>query len=177
MTEAMIMPGTATAVSYDPGAMTFDEWQEVGRVFRQFHNSVLWWIGDWLQYGRGAWGEMYSQAMESTDYSYEMLRRAYAVAEVFEPGRRRPNLSWSHHREVMYESADKQDLLLDLAESEGWSATDLRDEIQESKPKKIRDESHYVDRDTSRRVEEWSRERIGQTWTTENHDELLVMMK
>jgi hypothetical protein len=53
-----------------------------------------------LNFGEGKYGEMYSQALDATKLSYSHLHHAKAVAARFEIGRRRPNLSWSHHHEV-----------------------------------------------------------------------------
>lgn len=125
--------GELTSLSFHPNADTFEEWLEIGRTFRSLHNSVLWWVGDWLVWGNKRWGEKYSQAMEETDYSYDQLRRAYAVSTAFPPNRRRARLSWSHHREVLYLMENRQEWYLDKCEDEDWSSHRLREEISLAK--------------------------------------------
>lgn len=121
--------GELTEISFAPTATTFEEWREAGRVLRHLHNSCMWWIGDWLQYGRGKFGESYSQVMDETDYAYDTLRRAAVVAETFAPEQRRQALTFSHHREVLYVEEGSRDYWLDKAEQEGWSSRRLREEI------------------------------------------------
>jgi hypothetical protein len=49
-----------------------------------------------------AYGEMYSQALDATDYEDGSLRNAKYVADRIEICRRRQNLSWSHHQDQVY---------------------------------------------------------------------------
>jgi len=86
---------------------------------------VLWWIGDWLRYGERSYGEMYSQTLDAMDYSYQMLRNAVYVADAFEFSRRRENLPWSHHAEVVARSIEEQDELLDEARPRAGRATNF----------------------------------------------------
>ena len=106
--------------------MTFEQWQQAGDALKLAQGSVLWWIGDWLNYGERKYGEKYSQALNATDYEYQTLADAKYVASRFELSRRRENLSWSHHREVVALPADRADAALDQAEAENLSRNELR---------------------------------------------------
>jgi len=55
------------------------------------------------------------------------------VADKFESSRRRENLSWSHHREVVALPEEAADRMLNLAEQEGWSRNDLRKRVSQAK--------------------------------------------
>ena len=121
------LPGVLTPVSYAPStAMTFDEFGDKLQLLKGLDGSVMWWMGDLLNFAQGRWGEKYTQALESTDYEYDTLARASYMASRFPPDRRREGLSFSHHREV----ADLPPLLcdewLDKAEAEGLSSHGLR---------------------------------------------------
>lgn len=70
---------------------------------RALHASVLWWWGDWLNYGEAAYAQKYTKALDTMDYSYGTLRNAKFVSGRLELSRRRDNLSWSHHLEVPQE--------------------------------------------------------------------------
>lgn len=113
-----------------PDGLPFDDWQRVGELLKSVERSVLWWVGDWLNYGERCYGETYSQALEATDYSYQSIRDAKWVAGKFELSRRRDKLSWSHHREVAALEPPAADELLTDAEREGWTRDELRKRIK-----------------------------------------------
>ena len=110
--------------------ISFDEWMGIGNFLKQVNKCVLWWLGDWLNFGENKYGEKYSQALEETDYSYSGLSNAAWVANKIETSRRRENLSWSHHAEVAGLSEEKQDIFLGKALDKTLSVMDLRKEIK-----------------------------------------------
>ena len=117
------------------GTPTLDEWQAFGQTLFGLSNASLWAIGDWIVYGegRGDWGEMYTQAIDATQKSYDTMRHAAWIAEMFQFGRRRPNLSWSHHKEVVSLPEPEQDHWLDVAAREGLSRTELRERVRDAR--------------------------------------------
>ncbi len=100
-------------------------------MIETMNGSMLWWWGDALNYGERNYGEMYSQALNESDYAYGTLRNAKYVAERIPLSRRHDNLSWSHHAEVA--SEEQQDQWLKRAETEQLSKSDLRKAIRQSK--------------------------------------------
>lgn len=109
-----------------PDSLTYDAWEEVGRVLGRMERSVQWWIGDWVRFGERSYGEMYSQAIEETGRDYGTLRNDVWVAERFDLSRRRDNLSFGHHQEVAADPPSIADAWLDQAEAGGWTRDDLR---------------------------------------------------
>lgn len=112
-----------------------DQWMQVGDTIRFFERGVMWWLGDWWNYGERAYGEMASQAAQDairdrTGYDYDTVRAAGWVASRIEPVRRRTSLSWSHHREVASMDINDQDYWLNAAEQHGWGRNDLRAAIR-----------------------------------------------
>ena len=100
--------------------------------------SVMWWIGDWLRFGDGKWGETSAQAVSMTGRQEQTLLDAQWVASKFvDNSRRREELSWSHHREVAALPPAEADELLDLAEREGLSTRELRAEVSRRKAARV----------------------------------------
>ena len=91
-----------------PDDLPFDDWQRLGKTLKDIEKSVLWWLGDWLNYGERNYGETYAQAVDVTDYGEDMLRKTKWVASSVEMCKRLHNLSWSHHHMVAPLDPDEQ---------------------------------------------------------------------
>jgi N6-adenosine-specific RNA methylase IME4 len=130
----MALPGRVSTLGLQlPETLSFQEWQGIGESLKGVERSLMWWIGDWVRFGEGRYGETYAQAIDATERSYQAVADAKWVADRFELSRRRENLSWSHHREVAALAPADGDRLLDLAESEGWSRNELRRRVSQTK--------------------------------------------
>jgi len=114
-----------------PDDMPVEEWLEVCEYLGLCQKAVLWWWGDALAFGERKYGEMYSQALDATDYSYQALNDAVYVAKNVTFSRRRENLSWSHHREVAPLPPAEQEEWLLRAEEEGLTRAALRAAIKQ----------------------------------------------
>jgi len=112
------------------GDMPYDRWEFLGQKLRAFEGSVMWWLGDWLNYGEAAYGEKYSQAIAATDYAYTTLAQAAWVAKAVQFCNRLQNLSWSHHREVADLDPAEQDAILDKAVQHGMTRKELREFVR-----------------------------------------------
>lgn len=110
--------------------LDFDDWQRLGATLHRIEQSVQWWVGDWLNYGAAAYGEKYAQAVDVTGTAFSTLQNYAWVSKQIEPSRRRPALSWSHHREVAGLDPTGQDRWLAAAETEGWSKGQLERELR-----------------------------------------------
>lgn len=108
--------------------LDFDSWRALGEQLKLIEGSVLWWIGDWLNYGEKRYGETYAQALDATDYSYTTLTHAKRVSAAYESCNRLQNLSWLHHREAL--SADDREEALSWAATNGASAAELKRHIR-----------------------------------------------
>lgn len=112
------------------GEMSFNEWRELGRRFAAVGRALPWLIGDWVNFGEGAYGEKYSEAAEVTGLEHGTLMNYAYVASRFPISRRRETLSWSHHYEVAGLEREEADWLLDRAEQFGWSQKRFRNEVR-----------------------------------------------
>ena len=110
----------------------------IGCKLQSVSRSVMWWIGDWLRFGDGKWGETSAQAVSMTGRQEQTLLDAQWVASKFvDNSRRREELSWSHHKEVAALPPAEADELLDLAEREGLSTRELRAEVSRRKAARV----------------------------------------
>lgn len=113
-----------------PSKTTFKEWEKIGDQLKSIEGSVLWWLGDWVNFGETAYGEKYSQALEETGYDYGTLRDAAWVSK--QCRFKNDNLSFSHHRQVASLENKDQEKWLDRAEREKWKVEELRQAIRDS---------------------------------------------
>jgi len=119
------------------GNPTFEQWEKVGEFIKKSGQSVQFWLGDWLNYGEGRWGEKYTQALDATDYALGTLQNSSWVANSVPSSRRHENLSFSHHQNVAHLEPKDQDKWLSEAEKNGWTVFEMRQEISnKDKPKK-----------------------------------------
>lgn len=116
------------------GKPSFDEWSQFGDVLARVDGAVHWWIGDWLNYGEGTWGEKYSQAMSDTGFSYSTLTKDKYVASQVQFCVRTQKLSWEHHKLIAPLSPKDQKKWLTLAlKGDGkkpWSVHTLREKMR-----------------------------------------------
>lgn len=67
------------------GSPTFKEWYKFGKRLYRKHQAIQWAIGDWINYGESHYGEKYSQALDTTNYSYDWLRQIASLATTYNP--------------------------------------------------------------------------------------------
>ena len=116
-----------TSVSWAaPNDLDLTEWLKQGHRIGMMGRSAGWWIGDWLRFGNAKYGEKYTQAKKITGYDVQTLMNMVWVASQIDVSRRREDLSWSHHMEVVAEDLPTQERLLDKAAAERLSVRNLR---------------------------------------------------
>lgn len=90
--------GTFTPVAYyPPQGQTWDDFEATATALLHLREGVQWWIGDCLNHGQDDHGEAYAQVVELFGNSENHITRCMRTANRFQPERRRPHLSWSHH--------------------------------------------------------------------------------
>ncbi|MCA9247678.1 MAG: hypothetical protein KDA42_11195 [Planctomycetales bacterium] len=115
------------------GRPAVEEWAAPLRFALWCQRASPWWIGDLLNAGDEAFGEMFSQVCEG-EISGDMLQRYESVARRVPAEVRRPNLSWSAHAAVARLPIEQQRRLLLQAEEEGWSSEVLRKKARQVAP-------------------------------------------
>jgi hypothetical protein len=124
-----LMSSTRTALCLREG-LTYDEWEQVGKSVQRVSEASAWWVGDWLIYGRDAFGDRYRRAIDATGFDYQTLRNYAWVAAQFPVSRRRDKLSFGHHAEVASLDEGDQNVWLDRASVHDWSRNELRRRIR-----------------------------------------------
>lgn len=116
-----------------PDGLSFDEWLDAGRPLLHAAESVMWWVGDWLNYGEKRYGLTYQAAFEVTQIDTGTLADAKWVAGRIESSDRSEVLSWTHHRAVAALPAETRRVLLRRAEETSMSVVDLKREARLAK--------------------------------------------
>jgi hypothetical protein len=117
--------------------MSFDRWVEIGRRVRAHEDASLWWLGDWLNYGRQMYGSRYQSGIELTGLEYQTLRNYAMVARRFDLSRRRDKLSFQHHAEVCALPSDAQERWLDSCEREHLTRNQLRHRLRNERQRNV----------------------------------------
>ena len=119
--------------------MTFEEWEGIGLQLQLMHGSVGFWIADWYLFGERKYGEAKAMAA-SLDMDYGTFRDYLWVARTIELSRRRDNVSFTSHKEIASAPKDKQDDLLDKADKENLSKTEVRGLVKDAQRQQKIDE-------------------------------------
>lgn len=119
---------TPTGVEWN-GDLKLEEWMELGNQLVSIEKGRMFWIGDWVNYGEGKYGERYSQALSHTDYSYSTLRKAAYVCRKVPIAARRPNLTFEQHALVAALDAKSMKTVLDRAEKNGHGIKETREQV------------------------------------------------
>jgi hypothetical protein len=128
------LPGTLSRTGWVlPDNLTFEDWVSCGKTLREIEGSIQWWLGDWWAYGNHKYGERVRALDEGLlgDVAFPTVHSYGTVVRAIESDRRRPLVSFSHHREVAALPVPLQDQWLDRAESDGLSVMKLRAAIRQ----------------------------------------------
>lgn len=135
---------TETSLRLPPG-LPFDQYEALASMFGQLHRTSQWLIGDLINYGEKAdYGEKYVQAAELTGLAPQTLANYSSVCNLIPRSRRRPGVNFSIHAEVASKEPEEQKKWLRLAEENGWTRAQLRnqlDGIEVDKYQSVADES------------------------------------
>jgi hypothetical protein len=100
-----------------PEKLTEPQWIEAGKALARIDGTVMWWVGDWWEAGH-RYGSR-KAVVEAEDWegpAYQTCVNAGNVADSFEPNRRRLDLPWNYHAEVVSLPGAEADNVLDWCE-------------------------------------------------------------
>lgn len=109
-----------------PADLRFEEWKVIGETLKTMKQSVHFWLGDWVRFGKHQYGEKYAQAIDATGYNIGTLQNDVFVAGAIESSRRREVLSFDHHAAVASFPPAQQTELLDRIEAERLTTAETR---------------------------------------------------
>lgn len=128
--QALEELGVATATSLDLAAvgreLTFDEYEAVGAFLGRVQRSSSWWVGDFLNYGEGLYGEKFAQAVHSTGLAEQTLLNYSYVCRHVSADRRLEAVPFTVHAEVAKLDEKEQTRWLLRAQKGDWSRAELR---------------------------------------------------
>ncbi len=111
---------------------TYEQWLEIGQNLMQATQNIMWWLGDWWNFGDRKYGELAAQAL-NMEIPYNTFSKASYVANKIPLERRNPELSWTHHSEVASLDSGLQQQYLEKAIDENLSVKALRSIIKKQK--------------------------------------------
>jgi len=86
--------------------------------------------GDLINAVEDAFGESCARVCPSLTVAFQTLANHAWVARHFPPERRHPELTYSHHAAVAGLEEAVGDVMLDMAERQGWTTQDVRDVVK-----------------------------------------------
>jgi hypothetical protein len=124
---------TATGL-IPPEEMTFEAWEQIGRLLFKLEGSIKWLIGDWLVYGADlAYGKIDTVAQSLGQKTQALYDYAYVSRHV-QFSVRTENLSWSHHSRVAKLPPNEQIEALAYGVKHQMSFNDFRKWIKQGMP-------------------------------------------
>lgn len=108
-----------------PIDITRDQYEALGYALGEAHRAVQFAVGDYILEGEKLFGQDAYQLQESLGISEEQRRQWVRVAERIPLERRRPELTWAHHREVAAQEPDDQDAWLEQAVANNWTKGEM----------------------------------------------------
>lgn len=121
--------GTTATSLMIPESFSEDQCLEVVRQLQGMDKCIRWWLGDAIAAAEKRYGAA-KRIAQVAGVSQQSLHHCSRLSEKFEDCRRRQNLSWSHHAEVVSLPEEEQEKWLDYAEEQGLSRQALRTEIK-----------------------------------------------
>lgn len=112
------------------GPVDFSAWEAALQWCQQVEQASPWWVGDLIEFGEHKYGEKYAQALDHTTYTEQALKDIAYVSRSVAPEVRRPEVSFTHHREVAPLPPSEQQTWLHKAETEHLTAAQLRHGIK-----------------------------------------------
>lgn len=134
-----------TDISYSaPTDISFDDWSADVYLLGRFQARIPFHLGDAIIFGQKAFGEEYSQALDPDELGLSMqtIYNYVWVCRAIPQERRRPELSWEHHKIVAGQVPDLQDYWLERCVQEHLSTRELRD-VMRGKSIEIVEENEF----------------------------------
>lgn len=124
--------GAITPVSLDLSDpdLPYDAYEMLGRYFGRMNRSCSWWLGDWIVFGEGVYGERFAQAAAATGLSEGTLLHRSFVCKNVPRSRRHATLPFSAHALVARLDAREQRKWLMKAASKGWTTAQLAEAMR-----------------------------------------------
>lgn len=137
--NALVLAPEAHYVTETPTGLRFamdtpvEVWGELVTRLQRQQKLIEWALADAINFGEQAYSEDHAQWVDETGLSKRTLQNIARIGREIPPARRRADVSFSHHAEVITLPVPDQERLLDRAEHAGMTRYDLRDAVRERK--------------------------------------------
>ena len=124
---------SSTALVIDRPDLPFEKFEALGGLIGTVGSAAKFWAGDYLAYAEHLYGELAAQASEALNISEAGRQDCLRVALAIPRSKRRPGLSWWHHRQVAakWMTPFERERLLDQAEREKLTTRQLEVIVQD----------------------------------------------
>lgn len=135
----LVRPDEARYVVETPTGLLFAEdtprpvWDQVTTRLIRLHKRVEWALADAINFGEKRYGTKYPEWVARTGLARQTLMNIASVGRHFEVSRRREDVSFSLHAEVVALPPAEADTLLDRSRAEGLSSRDVREQAAQIK--------------------------------------------
>lgn len=136
--RALAAEGALTAVGLDLDSgpeLSYDRYAQLGTYLGIMNRACMWWIGDWLIYGEGRFGDRFEQTLAVTGLAEQTLINRMSVCRSIPAAERRVSVSFSMHADLQGLTARDRRYWLDRAEKNGWTRAQLRDAMKAKQEK------------------------------------------
>lgn len=118
---------------------SIQDWENIGKMLFQFHDSLQIILGDWLVNIERVHGKTYEQIAAELGRKPKTLRNWKYVMSSVDVSLRRDNLTYKHYMNVAGMDYQKQSYWLGLASQNNWGAGKMQDEISNANPPPLKD--------------------------------------
>lgn len=113
--------------------LPYDTYESLGAFLGAVKRRTSWYIGDWLNFGEGVYGERFAQAASATGLNEQTLLHYQFVCRQVPESRRKPNLAFGVHALVARMEPAEQRYWLDRAARREWGEKELREAIRKKR--------------------------------------------
>jgi hypothetical protein len=121
---------TETSLALDRADLPYEQYEALGTMLGLVKRRTSWYLGDWLNYGEGAYGERFAQAAAATGLSEPTLLHYQFVCRNVAAPRRRPLVAFGCHALVARLEPREQNTWLKKCERHQWCEKDLREHMK-----------------------------------------------
>lgn len=141
---------TETSLDLTDPDLPFARYEALGGLLGAVKRRSSWWIGDWLNFGEGVYGEAFAQAVAATGLNEQTLLHYQFVCRQVPNSRRYADLAFGVHALVARLEPREQTGWLRKASRKGWGEKELREAMKakrsETQPQLIPDGEEGTDR-------------------------------
>lgn len=124
--KAHVIETSGTSLTLTDPNLSYERYEALGKALGLINRACSWWVGDWLLFGEGTYGERFAQAASMTGLAEQTLTNRMYVCRNVPPSRRRQGVSFSVHAEVAPMTPREQEKWLRLAADHGLTRAELR---------------------------------------------------